>query len=165
MHKLFFFDDGRIRIRKAQKLTDPTSVADPNHTDADPDPAFHFDADPDPTFPFDADPDPTFQFDADPDPTTHFFPELDPPMLQNDPLRLPHFPFDADPDPAFHFDADTSSQNDADPDPEHWILRIRNITLQTFLGNSACAQHLKSTLCCFFTILLNNFYCFLIVKV
>jgi len=29
-----------------------TSVADPHHFDADPDPAFHFDADPDP----DADP-------------------------------------------------------------------------------------------------------------
>jgi hypothetical protein len=83
-HKIFLFDDGRIRIRKAQKLTDPTSVADPNLSYADPDPAFHFDADPDPTFHSDADPDPTFQFDADPDPTTHFFPDLDPPILQND---------------------------------------------------------------------------------
>jgi hypothetical protein len=62
------------------------SVADPYHTDADPDPDFHFDVDPDldPTFHFDADPDPTFQLDADPDPTTRFFPDLDPPMVQND---------------------------------------------------------------------------------
>ncbi len=36
-----------------------TSVADPQHVDADPDSACHFDADPDPTFHFDADPDPT----------------------------------------------------------------------------------------------------------
>jgi hypothetical protein len=73
-----------------------TSVADPHHIDADPDPTFHPNADPDPAF----------QFDADPDPTTHFLPDLDPPMLQNDPQRLPPFHFDADPDPA--------SQNDAD---------------------------------------------------
>jgi hypothetical protein len=32
--------------------------------------------------------------------------DLEPPMLQNDPLMLPPFHFDADPDPAFHFDAD-----------------------------------------------------------
>ncbi len=32
------------------------------------------------------------------------FPWLDPPMLQNDPLRIP--PFHFDPDPAFHFYAD-----------------------------------------------------------
>jgi hypothetical protein len=47
-----------------------SSVADPNHGDADRDstPAFHSDADPDL--------DPTFQFDAgpDPDPTTHSLP-------------------------------------------------------------------------------------------
>ncbi len=53
-----------------------SSVADPHHFDAYPDPNFHFDADPDldrdTTFHSDADPDPTFQFDADPDPTTHF---------------------------------------------------------------------------------------------
>jgi hypothetical protein len=42
-----------------------TSVADPHHFDADPNPAFHFDADPDPTFHSDADP--------ETDPTTHFF--------------------------------------------------------------------------------------------
>jgi hypothetical protein len=51
-------------------------------------------------------PEPTFQFNAYPDPNTHFSPDLDLPMLQNDPLRLPLFPFDADadpvPDPAFH---------------------------------------------------------------
>ncbi len=81
------------------------------------------------------------------DPTTHFFPDLDPPMLQNDPLRLPPytlmqirillftlmqmririllFTFDADvdPDPAFHFDADVDPDPafhfdaDVDPDP------------------------------------------------
>jgi hypothetical protein len=59
-----------------------SSIADPNHIDADsdPDPACHLDADPDPYptfhidgdpdlgYTFDADPDPTFQFDADPDP-------------------------------------------------------------------------------------------------
>ncbi len=31
-------------------------VADPHHSDKDPDPAFHFDADPDPNFYSDADP-------------------------------------------------------------------------------------------------------------
>ncbi len=45
--------------------------------------------------------------DPDPDPTTNFFLDLDPPMLQNDPPRLPLFHFDPDPD--------TASQNDADP--------------------------------------------------
>ncbi len=71
------------------------------------------------------------------------FPDLDPPMIQNGPLRLPPFHFNADPDPAFHFDAgpgsafyfnadpDTASQNDADP--QQWILRIRNTALQNFL--------------------------------
>ncbi len=43
-------------------------------------------------------------------------------MLQNYPLKLPPFHFNAD--PAFHFDADLdpnpASQNDADPDPQHW---------------------------------------------
>ncbi len=65
----------------------------------------------------------TFDFDADPDLTTRFFPNLDPPMPQNDPLRLLPFYFDADPDPdpAFHIDADPgpASQNDADPDSQH----------------------------------------------
>jgi hypothetical protein len=43
---------------------------------------------------------------VDPDPTSPFFPHLDPPMLQNDPRRLPPFHIDADldPDPAFNFD-------------------------------------------------------------
>ncbi len=67
-----------------------------------------------------------------------FFPDLDPPILQNDPLRLAPFHFAVDPDPAFHFgadadpdpafyfnadpDSDPASQNDvfhADPDPQH----------------------------------------------
>ncbi len=39
-----------------------------------------------------------FNLIMDPDPTTHLFPDLDPLMLQNDPLRLPPFHFDADPD-------------------------------------------------------------------
>jgi hypothetical protein len=56
-------------------------------------------------------------FDPDPDPTTHFFLDLDPPMPQNDPLRLQPFHFDADPDPAFHFDPDTTFPSDTDPDP------------------------------------------------
>jgi hypothetical protein len=61
------------------------------------DPAFHFDVDPDHAFHSDADPDPTFQFGADPDPApiTHVPVDLDPPMLQNDHLRLPFFHFDA----------------------------------------------------------------------
>jgi hypothetical protein len=44
------------------------SVADPYHSDADPDPACHFNAD------ADADLDPTFYFDAvpDPDPVSSF---------------------------------------------------------------------------------------------
>ncbi len=76
------------------------SVADPHHLNADPDPASHFDADPDPTVHSDtgAGPDPTCRFDADPDPTTHFSPDLDPPMHQNGPLRLPPFHFDANAD-------------------------------------------------------------------
>ena len=62
------------------------------------------------------DPDSIFHSDADQDPTAHFSPDLDPPMLQNDPLRLPPFHLDANPDPA--------SQNDADldQDPHHWSL-------------------------------------------
>ena len=36
-----------ILTQKKESLVD-TSVADPHHCDADPDPAFHFDADPDP---------------------------------------------------------------------------------------------------------------------
>ncbi len=58
----------------------------------------------------DADPDPTFQFDPEPDPTTHFFSDLEPPVLQNDPLRLPPLHFDADPDlkPDYQNDADVS---------------------------------------------------------
>jgi hypothetical protein len=88
-------------------------------------PAFHFDADPDPvpTFQSDADsePNPINQFDPDtyPDPTSHFFSDLDPPVLQYDPPRIPTFYFDAYPDPAFHFDADPDPafHFDADPDP------------------------------------------------
>ncbi len=40
-----------------RRLDNDTSVADPDHIDTDPEPAFHFDVDP------------TFQFDTDPDPT------------------------------------------------------------------------------------------------
>jgi hypothetical protein len=99
-----------------------SSVAEPDHVDANPDSAFHFDADPDLTFRFDEYPDPSFQFDTDPDPTNNFSPELYPPMLQNGPEKLPPCNFDADPDPAFHFDADPgpdpASQNDADLDAD-----------------------------------------------
>jgi hypothetical protein len=73
-----------------------SGVPDLRHFNTDPDPAFHFDADPDPTFHSGADPDCTFQSDGDPDPTSYFFPDLDPPMLQNGPLRLPPFHFEAD---------------------------------------------------------------------
>jgi len=45
---------------------------------------------------FGADPDSSFQFNEDSDPNTHYFPDLNPLMLQNDPLRLPLFHFDAD---------------------------------------------------------------------
>jgi hypothetical protein len=63
----------------------------PHHFGPDPDPAYHFDADPDPTVHSITDPDPNFQFDVDldTDPTSHFFPDLDLPMLQNYPKRLP----------------------------------------------------------------------------
>jgi hypothetical protein len=54
-----------------------SSVKDPHHLDADPDPypsfqkilVFHLqiDADPAPAYQFDANPDATFQYDADPD--------------------------------------------------------------------------------------------------
>ncbi len=38
-------------------------------------------------------------------------------------LKLPLFHFDADPDPALHFAgySDPASQNDADPDQQHWL--------------------------------------------
>jgi hypothetical protein len=51
-----------------------TSVGDPHHVDANPEPAYRFDANPDPACHFDADPDPACHFDADadPDPTFHF---------------------------------------------------------------------------------------------
>ncbi len=39
------------------------------------------------------------------DPTTHFSPDLDPPMLQNEALRLPPFHFDTGADPASQYDA------------------------------------------------------------
>jgi hypothetical protein len=67
-------------------------VADPHYINADPnpDPAFHL-------------PYMWIQIVILP---INFFPDLDPPMLQNDPLRLPPLLFEADPYPA--------SQNDAD---------------------------------------------------
>jgi hypothetical protein len=40
-------------------LRPSSSIADPHHSDADPDPTFYSDADQDNTFQFDADPDPT----------------------------------------------------------------------------------------------------------
>ncbi len=91
----------------------PSCVGDPHHFHTDLNPNFHFDADP-----ADAKPDPSFQFSANPHPTTQFFPDLDAPMLQNDPLRLPPFHFDADPDPAFHFDADPDPAFHFDADAE-----------------------------------------------
>jgi hypothetical protein len=42
-------------------MSHAASVADPDHFDPDPDPAFHFDPDPDPAFQFYTDPDP-FRF-------------------------------------------------------------------------------------------------------
>ncbi len=60
------------------------SVADPHHVDADPDPTFYSYADPDP--------DPTFQFNVESEPMYNsHFPDLNPPVLPNDPLWLPHF--------------------------------------------------------------------------
>ncbi len=44
-----------------------SSVTDPHHIDADPDPTCNCDANPDPACYFDADPDPTFHSDADPE--------------------------------------------------------------------------------------------------
>jgi hypothetical protein len=41
---------------KCSYLIIPTSVADPDPFDMDPDPAFHFDTDPDPAFQCDTDP-------------------------------------------------------------------------------------------------------------
>ncbi len=78
-----------------------SSVADPHHFTADPE-------------------------TEDSDPTTHFSPDVDPPMLQNDPLRLPPFHFAADPDPTCHSsaDPDPSFQNDAELDPEHCLKVI-----------------------------------------
>ncbi len=91
-------------------------VADPHHVDADPesDPAFHFDADPDPTFHSDAglDPDPTLNLMRIRILPLTFFQNLDPRMLQNDPLRLPPFHFDADPDPASQNDRNTARKTE-----------------------------------------------------
>jgi hypothetical protein len=57
------------------------------------------------------------------------FPDLDPPVLQNDPLRLPPFHFDADQDldPTFHCNADPdpASQKDADTDLQHCFTYVR----------------------------------------
>ncbi len=68
--------------------------------------------------------------DPEEDPTTHFFPDLDPPMLQNDPQRLPQLHFDADCDPSLHFNADPDPffhfDAHADPDPLPKMIRIRN---------------------------------------
>jgi hypothetical protein len=95
-----------------------------------------------------ADPEP------DPDPTTHFSPDLDPPILQNDPLRLPPFHFDAnanaDPDPAFHFDADPN------PDLQHWRTYLDNCvweahpttkTLCEYFGNPRHVKSAPTVLC------------------
>jgi hypothetical protein len=49
-----------------------TSVEDPHHVDADPDPACHYDTDPDPTFHFDADPDPAPSFQINAQIGSHF---------------------------------------------------------------------------------------------
>ncbi len=57
-----------------------SSVSDPHHVDADPDPVCNFDANQDPACNFDADRDSASNFDADPD-------------------RDPTFHSDADPDP------------------------------------------------------------------
>ncbi len=103
-----------------------SSVADPQHfnADSDPAPAFYSDTDPDPdplTFRSDADaipdPDPIFQFDSnpDPDPTTNCFPDLEVGTSNalNWPSKTSTLYFDAYPDPVFHFDANW----DPDPDP------------------------------------------------
>jgi hypothetical protein len=96
----------------------------PHHFDADPNPAFHFDAGPDLDLIFQSDADGSRSYlsiwcGSGPDPTANFSPDLNPPMLQNDSLRLQPFHFDADLDPAFHFDVDPdpASPFDADPDP------------------------------------------------
>ncbi len=101
---------------------DFTSVADPHHSDTDPDPACHFDADSVPACLFDADPDPSF------------------PIKLEKALKKAHFPYilachlqiDADPDPACHFDAvpdaDPTFQFDADPCVSMRI-RIHNAVL------------------------------------
>jgi hypothetical protein len=55
--------NNKRRIHQMHEV--PTSsVADPHHFHADPDPNCHFDADPDPTLHFHADPDPSFQVKA-----------------------------------------------------------------------------------------------------
>ncbi len=50
---------------KCSYLIIPTSVADPDPFDMDPDPAFHFDTDPDPAFQCDTDPDPTVLYGSE----------------------------------------------------------------------------------------------------
>jgi hypothetical protein len=78
-------------------------VADLDHLNAIPNPAFHCNANPDPAFHFNADP------DADPDPLRPLlyaviFQHLDlhwePPRLYLEPLKLMNFDFNGDPDPA-----------------------------------------------------------------
>ncbi len=64
----------RAIIRKHGSRILTSSVADPHHCEADPDPAFHLDAALDLSF----------YSNADPDPTNHFSQDFDPSMIQND---------------------------------------------------------------------------------
>jgi hypothetical protein len=77
---------------------------------------FHFDADPDLTLPFDADQELTFHSDAEPDPAPH---QSDVYLLQ----LLATVPPWLNCEPKRRQDETPASQNEADPDPQHWFCQ------------------------------------------
>jgi hypothetical protein len=90
-----------------------TSVADPHHFNADPDPSFRVDVDPDLTCHLNADPDPALnQRSANPNTGLQTFQGSVLSLLCECP-----WPSNVDPDPAFYSnaDADPFSQNNGDP--------------------------------------------------
>jgi hypothetical protein len=83
------------------------------------------------------------------EPTTNFFLDLDPPVLKNEPLRLPPFHFDANLDPAF---------TSMDQDPAFFTLMRIRIQLPKMMphqeivkGNITKLKLMTFAFCCFFT--------------
>jgi hypothetical protein len=113
-------------------LTAASSVADPHHVDADPDPTFHFAADPGP--------DPSFQIKAK--------------TLKKCPNRLLFHTFwlvicKLIPDPAYHFDADS------DPTFQFEAIWLKTIFVTKSLFLIVIKR--QNNLCKFFSF---TFFCF-----